>query len=110
MVVDTQCMLPAAVANDVSPDLAKLAFCFTARTQKRGGGFIWQNSPQSSSVSEALRIEDELLVVVESESNGAHDSVNLAKNAKMPFFYGRKSLVTALVLTQITCSGLPRDL
>lgn len=74
-------MLPAAVANDVSPDLAKLAFCFTARTETRGGGFIWQNSPQSSSVSEALRIEDELLVVVESESNGARNCVTLAKKA-----------------------------
>lgn len=79
-------MLPAAVANDVSPDLAKLAFCFTARTEKRGGGFIWQNSPQSSSVSKALRNEDELLVVVESESSGAHNCVNLAKNAKNAIF------------------------
>lgn len=87
MVTDAQCMLPAAVANDVSPDLAKLAFCFTARTQKRGGGFIWQNSPQSSSVSEALWIEDELLVGLESQSNGAHDCLNLVKNAKMLFFY-----------------------
>ena len=40
--VDTQYMQPAAVANDVSPDLAKLAFCFTAWTQSRGAGFIWQ--------------------------------------------------------------------
>lgn len=48
--VDTQCMPPAAVANDVSPDLAKLAFCFPAWTQKRGGGFVWQCS-KSCSVS-----------------------------------------------------------
>lgn len=43
---DTQYMPPAAVANDVSPDLAELAFCFTAWTQERGGGgfyfVVWQ--------------------------------------------------------------------
>ena len=35
--VDTQRTQPAAVANDVSRDLAQLAFCFTAWAQSRGG-------------------------------------------------------------------------
>lgn len=46
--IDTQYMPPAAVANDVSPDLAKLAFCFTAWAQRKGRGFIWQCSKSFS--------------------------------------------------------------